>query len=332
MSVDFLFPWLTKDWQQLNQYNTQQRIPQAIMISGARGIGKTALARQFAFSLLCLNPTDYGFHCGQCYYCNLIAAGTHPDFIEMLPEEDKKAISINQIRALITDTYLKPQFERYRAIIINPADMLTISAANAFLKCLEEPNERTVFILITDKPNKLPATIASRCQKISLGTPKLEIIQQWLRENGVNEDKIKLAGLLKGSLLKAEQLTDIGILKQREECFNDWLLIASQKTFPVIVAEKWDKVPKVELLDWLISWVTDTIKCVYRANPKFFYNQDFIEPLQNISQQLELSCLYGLYEQLLTGRQHIGTQLNFQVTLEEILVRWQEVNRRHSYG
>lgn len=325
-------PWLETYWQRLNEYQKINRIPQALLISGSRGIGKSALARQFAFALLCTKPDTTGKHCGQCRYCQLLAVGSHPDFIEIVPEEDKKTISINQIRNLVSNIYLKPQFDRYRVILINPADLLTLSAANAFLKCLEEPTERTVFLLITDKPYKLPATITSRCQRIILNKPNPESIQQWLKKSGVDDDRNYLAALLKGSLLTPEQLTDVEILKHRQACFNDWLLVAEKKISPVLVAEKWDKVPKNELVDWLISWVSDTIKCLFKVDIGFSYNLDFNKSLQKNSQQLELSCLYKLYDHLLNCRELMGMQVNYQVMLEEILVRWQEINRRKLYG
>lgn len=327
-----MLPWLETHWQQLSNYQKTNHIPQALLISGARGIGKSLLATEFALSLLCAQPNDEGKHCGICRYCRLAEAGNHPDYFAIAPEDDKKSISVNQIRNVVSDTCLKPQFERSRVIIINPADLLTLSAANAFLKCLEEPGERTVFILITSRLNKLPITIASRCQKITLNMPNRDEIGQWLTKQGIHDDRNRLAQLFKGSLLKPEQLSDSELLKQREDCFSDWLLIAENMAYPVMVAEKWDKVPKTELIDWLVSWVSDTIKIRFSADTLFFYNPDFIQPLQKVAQQLELSCLYRLYDHLLNTRQQLEMQLNFQVMLEEILARWQELNRRNLYG
>ena len=182
-----LLPWQEGNWRQLYGYIRQNRLPQALLISGNKGIGKTALARHFAHSLLCLQSGPEGFCCGTCRYCSLLEAGSHPDFLEVTPEEEKKSITINQIRAVIGDTFLKPQYDQQRVVIIHPADTLTVPAANAFLKCLEEPAERTVFILLTEKPSKLPATIISRCQHIIAQPPTTELLCQWLKLNNIIE-------------------------------------------------------------------------------------------------------------------------------------------------
>ena len=129
-----LLPWLQANWDHLNRYIQQNRIPQALLISGHRGLGKLHLASQFAYSLMCTQPQADGLSCGHCASCLLLEAETHPDFINIRPEEQGKTISIDQIRRLITQLTLKPQFEAYRVVIINPAEQMTRSAANAFLK------------------------------------------------------------------------------------------------------------------------------------------------------------------------------------------------------
>jgi len=323
-----ILPWQQKNWDSLYSYIKQGRIPQALLITGTSGLGKHALANRFATSLLCSNPQDNGAYCGVCNSCLLIKADTHPDLILIKPDEEKKSISINQIRQVVTDTYLKPQFDTHRVVIINPADVMTAQAANAFLKCLEEPTERTVFILITDKPNKLSATIISRCQKHSVNFPEKPMLYDWLREQGINDNQETLVNLLKSSILKTQHLTNHDLLKQRTDCFNDWLTIAKHTNHPAIISEKWQKLPETELINWLISWVVDLIKCTCRINREQLCNQDLAKPLQELSQQLDLKGLYKWYDLLINSRQRLGTQINFQIMIEEILVQWQELNGR----
>ncbi|WP_411725206.1 DNA polymerase III subunit delta' [Methyloglobulus sp.] len=328
-AINSVLPWQQKNWGLLHSYIKQKRIPQALLITGTGGLGKHSLAKQFAHSLLCLKPQDDGSCCGHCNSCLLVKADTHPDLIQIQPDEEKKTISINQIRTVVADTYLKPQFETHRVVIINPADVMTASAANAFLKCLEEPTERTVFILISDKPNKLPATIVSRCQKLSITFPERQILYEWLKGQGIDHNQETLLNLMRGSILKAQQLSDEGLLKQRKDCFNDWLTIANHTDHPAIISEKWQKLPETELINWLISWVTDLIKCACGINSELLSNQDLAKPLQSVSQQLELKGLYGLYDRIISSRQQLGTQINFQIMIEEILVQWQELNGRN---
>ena len=182
-----LLPWQQQNWDQLCNYRMQNRVPQALLITGNKGLGKQHLANQFAFSLLCAKPQDNGLGCGHCDSCLLLNAETHPDFIQIRPDEPGKAITIGQIRSLVTRLTLKPQFESYRVVIVNPADLMNNAAANAFLKCLEEPTERTVILLITDKPAHLPATIVSRCQKLAVAKPDKEIVFAWLKQQNVKD-------------------------------------------------------------------------------------------------------------------------------------------------
>ncbi|MEQ1739445.1 MAG: DNA polymerase III subunit delta' [Methyloglobulus sp.] len=323
-----ILPWQKRSWDLLCSYIKQDRVPQALLMTGTNGLGKHRLAKQFARSLLCTNRQDDGLCCGHCNSCLLIKADTHPDLKHIKPDEEKKTISINQIRQVVTDTYLKPQFEAYRVIIISPADVMTGQAANAFLKCLEEPTERTVFILITDKPNKLPATIISRCQKLSVTLPEKKILHEWLKEQGIHNNQDTLINLVQGSILTTQQLSNNDLLKQRTDCFDDWVAIAKHTNHPAIISEKWQKLPETELLNWLISWVTDLIKYACLINPRQLCNQDMANSLQELAQRLDLKRLYGLYDRLLINRRLLGTQINSQIMIEEILVQWQQLNGR----
>ena len=320
--------WQQQSWNSLFSYIQQDRIPQALLITGASGLGKYVLAKRFAHALLCPNTHTDGSCCGVCNSCLLIKAGTHPDLIKIKPDDDKKSISINKIRHIVTDTYLKPQFESYRVLIINPADVMTTQAANAFLKCLEEPTERTIFILISNKPNKLPATIISRCQKLSVTLPEKHRLYDWLNGQGIHDNQETRLNLVRGGIFTTQQIINEPLLKQRTDCFADWLAIAKRQNHPALISEKWQKMPETELLNWLISWTSDVIKCACGSNQAQLCNQDMAKNLQELAQQLHLKSLYKLYDHLLSSRRQLATQVNFQMMLEEILVQWQQLNGR----
>ena len=154
-----LLPCQLQQWKQLYDYKKQSRVPQALLINGTKGIGKLNLAEQFAFSLLCVHPSSNGLNCGNCKSCMLLKAESHPDLIKIYPEEPGKIITIGQIRHLLNQLNLKPQFNNYRVVIIHPAEQLNNSANNAFLKFLEEPTERTILILVSNDYSNIPATI-----------------------------------------------------------------------------------------------------------------------------------------------------------------------------
>lgn len=329
-----LLPWQHQNWNRLYGYVLQRRIPQALLITGNKGMGKQQLANQFAYSLLCTNPQVNGLACGHCDRCLLLKAETHPDFILIKPDEPGKSITISQIRLLISQLTLKPQFDAYRVVLINPADLMNTKAANAFLKCLEEPTERTVILLITDKPAKLPATIVSRCQRLAVTRPEKEAVFAWLKQQSIKDNLDVLVSLSQGAPLLAQQLAqhhagNDSYINMRNNCYKAWLDIAAHRSHPVIIAEDWHKLPESPLLFWITSWIIDLVKCCYHARPESLYNPDLHESLQKFSERLELKGLYKLYDLLLISRQRLDTQINKHMMIEEILIQWAELNRRN---
>lgn len=304
----------------------QNRVPHALLITGKKGFGKQHLASQFAFSLLCAKPQESGLGCGCCNSCLLLNAETHPDFIQIRPDEPGKAIAIGQIRSLITHLTLKPQFETYRVVIVNPADLMNNAAMNAFLKCLEEPVERTVILLVTEKPSLLPATIVSRCQKLVITAPNKEIVFTWLKQQGVEDNLELLFTLAQGAPLVALDYAKNGTLALRNSCFKAWMDVAKRRRHPVTIAEDWHKLPNPLLTFWMASWIIDTIKCCYQMEADLLINSDLKESLQELSQQLASQELYKLYDLMLKTQQRLDSQLNKQTMFEDILIKWSELN------
>ena len=327
-----ILPWQQAAWHHLSQYIERNRIPQALLICGQKGLGKLQLARQFADALLCDAPQPDYLRCGHCASCKLLAAETHPDYLLIAPEEPAKPINIGQIRHLLSRLTLKPQLEAWRSVIIYPAEKLNKAAVNAFLKCLEEPPERTILILVTDRPRQLPATILSRCQKLTLTRPDKETQFTWLRQQNIHESLELLSGLSQGAPLLALSYADQALLETRQQCFKTWMALAEQKTHPIPVAEEWHKLPEVALLFWITSWIIDLIRCCFRFDRERLYNPDLHEPLQELSQQLELKRLFAYYDFLLASRQNLTTQINKQSMFEELLIHWFELNQRHTHG
>lgn len=322
--------WQQPNWASLQRYLSQQRIPQALLFTGPKGYGKHQLAEHFAKALLCQRPQDQGQACGTCGRCLLFAAGNHPDFMVLEPLETSKAISVDQVRNLIGRLSLKPQFEQYRVVLIDPADAMNTASMNAFLKCLEEPTERTVILLITDRPSKLPATIASRCQKLAMAKPDPKLARLWLAEQKpdiAGADWVTLLALAQNAPLQALAYAQHDALKQRGDCFKAWLALAKQQTHPVMVAEQWQSLPETQVLAWLSSWVTDLIKCAYQDGAENLANPDLAPALQALAGRLNIKKLYTLYDMLIDSRQRLDTNANKLILFEEILIYWSQLNR-----
>jgi DNA polymerase-3 subunit gamma/tau len=140
-----------------------ERVAHGYIFSGARGVGKTTTARILAKALNCVQgPTRTP--CGECPSCQEIVAGNSIDVLEIDAASNR---GIEDIRELRENVRYLPARDRYKIFIIDEAHMLTTEAFNALLKTLEEPPPRSLFILATTEPHKLPSTIQSRCQHFS---------------------------------------------------------------------------------------------------------------------------------------------------------------------
>ena len=172
------YPWHGVQWQALDALLKAGTLPHALLLAGAPDIGKFHFARAFASLVLCAEP--HGSACGRCRNCQLIAAGSHPDLMLIQPEERGKAIRIDAIRELREFCAGRPHQGGWRVILIEPAEALNANAANALLKTLEEPGERTLLLLVSHQPGRLTATVRSRCRLLRLPTPSMEQALPWL--------------------------------------------------------------------------------------------------------------------------------------------------------
>ncbi len=328
MPEQSLYPWLLPSWRKLTHYLELERIPQALLITGKAATGKRQLAEKFAASLLC-ESRSYDFNaCGQCHACQLRQAQTHPDFIFLEPEQAGKDISIAAIRNLLSTLSLKPQFDGHRVILIDPADQLNRAAANAFLKGLEEPGERTTFLLVSDKPSKLPLTIRSRCQPVPVAALDDAVIQEWMRRQQIDQPE-QLLALANGSPLKAALFAEKDYVKLSEQFFNDWqnLLLQPERVNVVKMVEHWLKQPvdSETLLEWLCIWLAQLVKLWAGASPQTGFGQR----LQELKAELNLLELNRYYQSVLNARQLLSTQINTQLLLEQVLIEWSQMSNKH---
>ena len=137
------------------------RVGHAYLFNGGRGTGKTSSAKILARAINCLNPKD-GEPCNECEICKAALNGSLTDIVEMDAASNN---SVEDIRSIREEVNFLPTKAKYRVYIIDEVHMLSTGAFNALLKTLEEPPEHVKFILATTEPQKLPATILSRCQR-----------------------------------------------------------------------------------------------------------------------------------------------------------------------
>src|SRR5882672_2106865 len=173
-----LLPWLSAAKARISASMCQGRLPHALLIHAPNGLGAEALAVWISQLALCDAPGDSP--CGTCNACQLFAAGNHPDLHWVTRLEDAKELLIDQIRELC-ETFALKSYRRGRKVgVIAPADLMNVKAANALLKTLEEPPPDGLLILVSERPSRLPATIVSRCQRITIAVPPRERSLEWL--------------------------------------------------------------------------------------------------------------------------------------------------------
>ena len=174
------------------------RVGHAYLFNGGRGTGKTSAAKILARAVNCLNPKD-GEPCNECEICKSIIAGSLTDVVEMDAASNN---SVEDIRSIREEVNFLPTRAKYRVYIIDEVHMLSTGAFNALLKTLEEPPEHVKFILATTEPQKLPATILSRCQRFDFKRISNDDIIKRLKiickESNieVTEDALKIIAIL----------------------------------------------------------------------------------------------------------------------------------------
>lgn len=176
-----------------------ERLPHALLFYGPTGVGKSLAAKEIMAAYLC----EHKNFCGECPSCRALAAGTHGDWHEIVPEvseKGNKSIKIDVIRALQTEIAPYPVLSKGRAVLIDDAPAMNKEAMNSLLKTLEEPPGEMLFILIADSKTALLPTIVSRCAAVSFGALSAAAVEQILLKSGCGaEEAPKLAALADGS-------------------------------------------------------------------------------------------------------------------------------------
>ena len=186
------------------------RIGHAYLFSGGRGTGKTTAAKIMARAINCLHPHEDGEPCNECEICKGILDGSLTDVVEMDAASNN---SVEDVRAIRDEVNFLPTIAKYRVYIIDEVHMLSTGAFNALLKTLEEPPEHVKFILATTEPQKLPATILSRCQRFDFKRISVEDIIK--RLNIIcKEDKIQITD----EALKMIAILAEGALRNNRRC------------------------------------------------------------------------------------------------------------------
>lgn len=202
----------------------QGRLPQALLLSGAQGIGKEELAGYLATVLLCDDTADKP--CGHCTACQRLARGVHANMLKLALAPREKSIKIDQLRKLLESLSLNPLQAGRRVVIMLDIDTMTVQAQNALLKSLEEPDEGTYFLLSTKNEQAVLPTIMSRCRLMRLLPWHDEKMLEHLGSEGIAQERAReltsLSRGLPGLALQLDRDTQYWSIRQLldESIFN----------------------------------------------------------------------------------------------------------------
>ena len=255
------------------------KIPNAYLFTGIRGIGKTTTARIVAKSLNCLNGVENLCKEKLCENCQAIADSSHIDVLEM---DAASKTGVDDVRDLIEFSRYGPTSSKYKIFIIDEVHMLSKQAFNALLKTLEEPPEYLKFIFATTEIKKIPITVVSRCQRFDLSRIKSSELFEFIKdikekENGkVTDEALKLiVKISEGSVRDALSLLDRAILSLDSD--KHLTLKDAQKIFGYF-----DKSQLIDLFKLILEGNEKEVIDIYReiydqgVEPKIFVN-DFLE-------------------------------------------------------
>ena len=332
MNGGITYPWHQGPWQRVSRAHASGRLPHAILLAGPSGLGKSAFARRLAYGLVCPAPGESADACGRCSACRQARAGSHPDLQIVMPEEAGKRIRIDAIRGLTEKSVLSVRDTGHRVFIIEPADSMNRSAANALLKTLEEPSSRTLLILVTSHPDRLAATIRSRCQMLNFRIPEPTEVRSWLTDQtGASENLEELLAISGGAPLRALLAQEQDWLGQGRRMIEELLQLKDRKVNPITIVEEWEKRPLPLLSDSLKRCLSDLVKLASGLRDVVIYHPGARADLQCLSEGIDLRGLHGYNDELLGMERNSSNNLNVQMQLEYMVNRWLQITRPGGY-
>jgi len=324
-------PWQSTLWLDLTSLVLQEQLPHALLLQGPSGVGKRWFARALAAFLVCERRSGYA--CGSCRSCVQMAVGAHPNalllgtdgllglaltpngqhsqgLIHWQPDAERKRrdISIEAARMLIERLGVSSHYGHQRVAIVDRADALNTASVNALLKTIEEPPSGTQLVLVSERPQALPATLRSRCQRIRFSVPDSGIAQQWLSQQLGRDDADALQHA-HGAPLAALALADGDGISLRHAWRETWIAVARRRQDPVAAAASVDRDALGEHLQWAWSWVAAQFRDAVVQRADTSQRDAYEQMLGEITDALRLS----------------GGNAQPQLLLESLLVSWLRV-------
>ncbi|MBM0105581.1 DNA polymerase III subunit delta' [Steroidobacter sp. S1-65] len=317
-----LLPWHSAAISQLRQAWSANRLPHAILVQGAEGLGKSSFAAWLAAAVLCERSTPESLDvCGSCASCALIKAGSHPDLLWVAPEEDKTQLSVDQVRAAC-EKLSKTSFRQgYKVAIIEPAHQMTPGAANSVLKTLEEPTPGSLLVLLTSRPSSLLPTVRSRCQKLTIARPSESEAMAWLQQLSGKTVSPALLTFSGGAPLRALAYADGQFEALNQHMLKSLRDLLSGEADVTQVAAEWEKDALIDRLVWLDLWLSSLARAAIAGTDERVTFPGGPAHLPSPSRPLNISALYSMVDRTRALKAQLArTALQRELAVESWLI------------
>ena len=311
--------WQEPVWDNFVAQVGNSHLPHAILISGGDGLGADKLAKAMGQYILCLSPLE-SVACGICRSCRLLAANSHPDLSEIIPEEGATQIKIDQVRRVSDSIGKTAQQGGYKVITISPAEKMNLNAANALLKNLEEPAGKSLLILVTYNMSRLLPTIRSRCAKANLVAPEKNAALDWLKQNNI-DDAEALLEEASGLPLKVMEWRFSDYPAERMRLLKMLVDVAGGAISPMLAAKQAMSLDPRMLVHCVQMWVDLMLKKQVVAS--FTAAQEFNE-LFKVIEHVKPARIYRYRDRVCIKRAQLESTANPNPALfvEELMLDW----------
>lgn len=328
-------PWHQDVWTHTLQVIDSGQSPHAYLISALSGSGKRFFANMLAQRLICHRPQPL-HACGSCAACKLNIAGNNPDLIVIRPEQKSKLIKIEQIRELKNFLETSSHSFAKRVIILDTAESLNISSANALLKSLEEPPQDVVFLVLSDRPKAVLATIASRCRALKLEKPDPRQALAWLQEKAPDDTKsedIEFAlDYAQGRVFTALAMLTEDSRGIHDAIGTDLLNIMQNRELATKMAGRYQKANCLEVLNIMSYWLSALAKFALTGDTQHIKGTALQQAARLWQEGLtpvtpDARDLLKLYTQVSTAQTQLAgvSNPNQQLMLEDLLIQLQQL-------
>lgn len=319
------YPWLNRAYHKIIAQYQANRAHHALLLHALPGIGDAALVWALSRWLMCQKHNGMK-SCGSCHDCQLMQAGTHPDWYTLTAEKEKSPLGVDGVRNVTKKLNYHALQGGAKIVWLPNAEQLTEAAANALLKTLEEPPENSWFFLCCHEPRHLLATIRSRCARWHLLPPDEAQSLSWLQKKVALPEQTCLTALRlnSGMPIAALTLLDEKRWQQRQLLCRTLFSLLPQDLLSLLPVLNHEDV--VERISWLCFLLVDAMKHQQGAE-KFITNLDQQPLIGHIAHRLTLSTLDESLHSWLICRDHLShvVSVNRELLLTEQLLHWEMI-------